>query len=279
MIRSFLLTLCLAAIAHPTFAASPASVVLDGSATLTRSGRLYRAERGTKLFAGDILNVQDRLQFLLPYGAATVSKRRGLLKFVLQQQEGCGIRVQISYSGGIGANARPKSCPTSSISFESLTTGAFFNPWVSRRSGRLIPNTLIAQALSFTGANFDLVDRGHTSVLSVQSGAVEAMSANVIVPISGGMGNLTERDKPPGEPIPLDENLSVNRLRIVRVPTGVKILAGVSPLNTIEVQGRAYRLGDTIPFPITSNSLRVTIRDTSGDRTRTYTYPLPLRKT
>lgn len=279
MIRNSLLALCFVGVCQPALA-QKFSQVLDGSATLTRGGRLYRAERNVRLYEGDILNIPERIQLIAPYGAATITKRKGLLKILLSRQEGCGIRVYIAYSGGIGANARPKSCPSSSIVFESLTTGVFFNPWINSRSGQLLPNTLIAQVTpSLTGASFEATDRGTTSVLAVQSGVVEAKSANAIVPVSEGMGNLTERDQPPGPALSLNEDLSAPSLRVVRVPTGIKVFAEISALNTVEVQGVKYLFGQTIPYPVSGNSLRVRIWNAVGTRSRLYVLPLPLRKT
>jgi hypothetical protein len=258
---------------------APVSTVLDGEAALTRGSRLYKAQRGVTLQEGDILNVKQRLQFILPFGAATVTKRAGLLKVLLSRREGCGVRIHMPYSGGISANARPRTCPTSSITFESLTTGAYFNPWAARRAGKLIPNTVIAQILGDAlGSSFDLTDRGDTSVLSVRSGLVESQSVNVIVPVPANFGNITPKDKPPGPAIAIDSSLSAPGLRVVRVSTGIKVLASISALNTMEVQGQAYRIGDVIRFPVSGNSLRVRVVSPDGDRWRVYVLPLPARK-
>jgi hypothetical protein len=277
--RKIFLSLAAIAVFPLTAVSAPVSTVLDGDATLTRGGRLYRAERGVTLQEGDILNIKSRIQFILPFGAATVTKRAGLLKVLLSRREGCGIRVHLPYSGGISANARPRSCGSSSIVFESLTTGAYFNPWAVRRTGRLMPNTVVAQLLGDAlGSSFDLTDRGETSVLSVRSGIVESQSQNAIVPVPANFGNLTPKDKPPGPAIAIDNNLNASGLRIVRVSTGIKVLATISALNTVEVQGALYQLGETIRFPVRGNSLQVRVISPSGDHSRVYVLPLPARK-
>jgi hypothetical protein len=253
--------------------------VLDGSAQLNRSGSISDIGRGARLYEGDRLTVPSRLQLILPYGAATVTKRQGTLKFLLLRREGCGIRVHIVYSGGIGANARPRTCIESSITFESVTSGAFFNPWVNtNRGGSLTPNTRIAQLLeTTTGASFSLADRNDTSILAVASGAVEAQSQNVVVPIFGNQGNITKKGQPPEPAIALDNNLSITT-RPIKSPLGFRLNASLNPLNFLFYQGAEILPAQEIEWPILGNSINVEVKSADGQRSRPYVFPLPSRR-
>jgi hypothetical protein len=269
------LTLAIATITR----AADFAEVLDGSAQLNRSGSVFDIGRGARLYEGDRLTIPTRLQLILPYGAATITKRQGALKFLLLRREGCGIRVHIVYSGGIGANARPRTCIESSITFESLTSGAFFNPWVNtRRGSSLIPNTRIAQLLeTTTGASFSLSDRSDSSILTVASGAVEAQSQNVVVPIFGNQGNVTKKGQPPGSAIALDNNLSI-ATRPSITPRGFRLNATLNPLNFLFYQGLEVSPTHEIEWPILGNSIKVEVRSADGLRSRPYVFPLPSRR-
>jgi hypothetical protein len=252
--------------------------VLDGSATLNRNSSLYSVRKGSRIYEGDRLTVPDRLQLILPYGAATVTKRQGFLNFLLLRREGCGIRVQAAYRGGIGAIARPKTCNTSSIIFESLTSGAYFNPWVNTRRGSLIPNTRIAQVLpESSGANFTLVDKDDTSILAVQGGAVEAQSENAIVPVLGGQGNFTKKGEAPGPAIALDNSLALNA-RPAPTPLGFRLNASINPLNFLFYQGREIAPEAVLDWPVLGNNLPLEVRSADGLRSRYYWLPLPRRR-
>jgi hypothetical protein len=252
--------------------------VLSGESTLNRNGNLYSAERGARIYEGDRLTIPNRLQVILPYGSAVISKRSGALDFVLIRREGCGIRVQATYRGGIGAIARPRTCPTSSIVLESLTSGAFFNPWVNTRRGQLIPNTRIAQALpESTGANFTLTDKGETSILAVESGAVESQSENVIVPVVGGQGNLTKKGQPPGPAIALDNALSLTQ-KFESTPLGYRLNVDLNPLNFLFYKGVEVSPRQEIDWPVGGNSLDLEVRSADGLRSRFYVFPLPRRR-
>ncbi len=266
------------ALPTPTHAAQTFSEILSGSATLDRNGTLYRAGKGTRIYEGDVLSVPSRMQMIAPFGAATITKSKGLLRVLLSRREGCGVRVHYVYGGGINAYARPKTCANSSIVFESFISGAFFNPWINTRRSLLIPGTLIAQSLSIaTGASFTLADRNESSILAVQSGAVEAQSQNVIVPVSEGLGNITPKGKPPGPAIALDESLALDWRNPTNTPTGFRLNAKINPLNSLWVQGVPF-LGEEIPFPVLGNSLSVEVRSADGLRSRVYSKPLPRRR-
>lgn len=274
----------IAAIATALFVPLPAvaqtfAEVLDGDAQLNRNGSLYSVGRGARIYEGDSLAVPNRLQVILPYGAAIVTKRAGSLKFLLLRREGCGIRVQAVYRGGIGAIARPRTCPTSSIIFESLASGAFFNPWVDTRRGSLIPNTQIAEALPLgsSGAAFTLADRGEASILAVQSGGVEAQSENVNAPIFGGQGNITAKGQPPGPAIALDNALSLGLMPTI-TPIGFRLNAVFNPLNFLFYKRIEIEPSKEIPWPITGNSVELEVRSADGQKSRSYILPLPRRR-
>jgi hypothetical protein len=252
--------------------------VLDGGATLNRNNSLYSVGKRSRIYEGDRLTVPDRLQLILPYGAATITKRSGFLNFLLIRREGCGIRVQAAYRGGIGAIARPKTCITSSIIFESLTSGAYFNPWVNTRRSSLIPNTRIAQALAeSTGANFTLADKGDTSILAVQGGAVESQNENAIVPVLSGQGNFTKKGQVPGPAIALDNSLALNA-RPVPTALGFRLNASINPLNSLVYQGREIDPNAVLDWPILGNNLPLEVRSADGLKSRFYWLPLPRRR-
>jgi hypothetical protein len=280
---ALLLTSSIPAVAQP----SPYSEVLDGNAQLFRNGSLFNISRGARIYEGDSLTISSHLRIILPYGAATVTKRQGTMKFLLTRREGCGIRVYATYRGGIGAVARSRTCLTSSIIFESLASGAYFNPWVNTRKSELIPNTRIAQALppladaqgtpESSGAAFTLTDRNETSILAVSSGAVEAQNENVIVPILGGQGNITPKGQPPGGAIALDNSLSLNPNPSI-TPIGFRLNASLNPLNFLFYQGVEIAPSQEIEWPILGNSLNFEVRSADGLRSRPYVFPLPERR-
>lgn len=254
------------------------SEVLDGSATLNRNGSLYSVGRGARIYEGDRLSVPNQARIILPYGAAVVTKRQGTLDFLLIRREGCGIRIQAAYRGGIGAIARPRTCDTSSIIFESLTSGAYFNPWVNTRRGSLIPNTRIAQALpEASGANFTLADKGDASVLAVQSGVVEAQNENAIVPILGGQGNFTKKGQPPGSAIALDNALALNAHPEISL-FGFSLNPKLNPLNSLFFKGKEIDPSTIVNWPILGNQLEFEVRSADGERSRVYYFPLPHRR-
>jgi hypothetical protein len=255
------------------------SEVLDGSAQLNRNGALFNVGRGARLYEGDSLAVPNRLQIIFPYGAAIVTKRQGSMKFLLSRREGCGIRVHVTYRGGIGAVARPKTCLTSSIVIESLASGAYFNPWVNTRRGGLAPNTRIAQALppESNGAAFTLTDRNETSILAVSSGTVEAQNENVAVSILGGQGNITPKGQPPSPAIALDNALTI-RLKPSLTPLGYRLNASLNPLNFLYYKGVEIDPSQEIEWPILGNSLNLEVKSADGLQSRPYVFPLPQRR-
>jgi hypothetical protein len=277
--RSFwLLSAIASALVGSPALALQSSTVLDGGATLTRGGTFYSVGKGAKIYEGDILNVLDRVQLIAPYGAFVLTKRKGLLKINLTRREGCGMRMYFSYLGPISVNARPKTCKQTSAIFESIFTGASFEAWGGFQSG-LIPNSLIASGLLPSDAiSFTVQDRESASVLAVSSGAINVQNEGTTVLVAAGQGNLTQKGKPPGRPIKLDEALQLKSLKFYRTPTGLKLDAEINPLNTLLVQGFQVNPQAEIKWPILGNSLNIGVRNLMGDRTRYYSYPLPARK-
>jgi hypothetical protein len=253
--------------------------VIDGVATLTRGAGQYTVQRGSRLYEGDILNVQSRLQLISPYGAFTLTKGKGLLKIILSRQEGCGLRMLLSYFGRISVNARTRTCSNTTAVFESLQTGASFDAWGGLRAMRLYPGTVVAQAIPPLGSiSFVALDRGNASVLAVTKGTISVQNEGQTRNVPAGHGNLTAKGQPPGSPLALDEELKLQKLKLERTPKGLKINATINPLNTLLVQGKEVSPQSVVPWPIVSNDLRVGVRNLTGDRTRYYIYPLPGRK-
>jgi hypothetical protein len=280
MRRTVIISILLSILSQPSaFGESAYSEVLAGSGTVYRKERgSNNAGPGTRLYEGDSLSIPDRLILILPYGAATVTKRRGLMRFLLSRREGCGIRMHVIYGGGISAFARPKTCAQSSMLFESFLSGAYFSPWFSTRRGALIPGTLIAAALeTLSGsANFSLADRETSSVLLVRAGEVQAQNENVDVKVVSGQGNITPKGQPPGLPIDADNSLNLGWKSPTLTPTGVRLNTNVNPLNTLLLRGAPYD-GEEIKWPVLGNSLQLEVQDLEG-RSRGFSQPVPRRR-
>ena len=252
------------------------SEILDGDAQVERSGAIFRVGRGARIFEGDRLAISRRVQILLPYGAAVITKREGSMRFSLLRREGCGIRVHMVYRGGIGAKARPKTCRDSAIVFENYGSGAYFSPWANRQA-RLIPNTLIAEASPVSvGSEFALADRGDSALLAVADGAVEAQNQNVAINVLNGQGNITEKGKPPGPAIALDTALTL-KLNPSVTPFGYRLNAGLNPLNSLFYHGTEILPLREIEWPVLGNSLDLEVRGVDG-RSRFHSFPLPRRR-
>jgi hypothetical protein len=233
--------------------------ILTGNPSIQRAGRTYSSGRGTKIVEGDTLVVRGATQFLGDFGSFVATAKTGFYQATqLRRYRGC-IRNVISYQGAINITPVPFLCPFSILQIISLRSGGSY---------------------TFRGTNAWLEDEGSSTKLIVEHGLVEVSAQGQTVAVPTGFGNITKEGEAPGPAIKLDDDLSLEKVRIVRSALGVEISAKVNPLNNALIQGVAITgaiRGESkvlLQFPMVGNSVQIEVRNAQGKR-RVYGFPLP----
>ena len=256
--------LCLSTAAFVVFGVSQSAIaqhfeILNGNPLIQRAGRTYSSGRGTKIIEGDTLVVRGATQFLGDFGSFVATAKTGFYQATqLRRYRGC-IRNVISYQGAINVTPVPFLCPFSILQIISLRSGGSY---------------------TFRGTNAWIEDEGNSTKLIVEHGLVEVSAQGQTVAVPTGFGNITKEGEAPGPAIKLDDDLSLEKVRIVRSALGVEVSAKINPLNNALIQG--VKLigaiwGDQktlIQFPMVGNSLQIEVRNPQGKR-RVYGFPLP----
>jgi hypothetical protein len=270
----------------PKVAAEPFFQVISGQGTLNRNASLYRAQKGVRLYEGDVLYVPGRIQILGDYGSFVSTIQKGRATLTILRREGCGVRDFIEFSGKLWVTARPRTCSTSTVQFQSQANGVAFDIWRGQTIGKI--NRLVATSLSVNlalspdleGVSATFWDRDNATILKVEYGVIVSSSAGVSVPVSGHEGNITLEGQPPGQPIKIDSQLRMI-MKLRKVLNGVYASASVNPLNTVSIQGVQFtpvngEVETFLRYPIGGNALFFSVSD--GEKTRVYFLPLPTRK-
>lgn len=233
--------------------------ILTGNPLIQRQGRTYSSGRGTKIVEGDTLVVRGATQFLGDFGSFVATAKTGFYQATqLRRYKGC-IRNVISYQGAINITPVPFLCPYSILQIISLRSGGSY---------------------TFRGTNAWIEDEGTSTKLIVEHGLVEVSAQGSTVSVPTGFGNITKEGEAPGPAIALDDDLSLEKVRIVRSALGVEVSAKINPLNNALIQGGAITgaiRGESktlIQFPMVGNSVQIEVLNTQGRR-RVYSYPLP----
>jgi hypothetical protein len=286
-----LLSIALSLLLSPRVNANPSFQVLSGQATLSRNAALYQAQKGVKLYEGDSLFF-TKLKLIGDYGAFVSTLQYGQATITLLRREGCGyqrvgIRNLIEYKGKLWVIARPKTCPTSTVQFQSQMTGVSFDIWRGALVGQTDNWIALSQGKNVavlpepTGVSARFWDKGNATYLMVDYGTVSAESAGVSIPVSGGYGNITLEGLAPGQLIKVETDLRIKKQTLTKALNGVLVSVWVNPLNTVIIQGIEYTPMDGqvkafLRYPIAGNAVWVLVSDT--EKTRIYPLPLPTRK-
>jgi hypothetical protein len=236
--------------------------ILSGSATVLRAGKIYPVGRGVRLYERDRLIVSSPIQIIGDFGAYIATQKKGILDFTLMRRDKSGcIQNFISYLGQLQITPRPLTCRRSIIQVLSLASGGSY---------------------TFRGTDATLTDNGNRSTLMVTNGSVETQSVGQTVTVDSGFGNVIVEGLPPGEPIPIDNNLGLRSLRVQRFPWGIKLSGTINPLNLVQVEevevvNKNGFFQTMLRFPIPGNDLAITISNLAG-QSRVYIFPLPTRK-
>jgi hypothetical protein len=246
-------------IAMATSVSAQSFEVRSGTATLTRNNRYFKVVRGTLLFEGDRLIVNEGFSFAIDYGAGLITARKGTtISFLeLRRNRGC-IRNSIYYTGQLVVAPLPFLCRESYL--------------------RLISDYGV---YSFRGTRAVLNADAEQSAIAVEAGLVEAQAQGVSRLIPTGYGSITIAGKPPSAPIPFDSSLLLSELRIVPQGGTIMITGRKNPLNSVRVQGsdaiakvKGKLFSIMVSRPIFGNSLQVSVYSPFGAK-RVYVFPLP----
>lgn len=235
--------------------------LLSGSAVLRRGNSTYTVGKGARLYESDRLTATEWVQFIGDFGLF-VAQVKGVVEFTLLRRESGCSRNLISYVGTLRLTPRPPTCRRTLLQVVSFNSGGSY---------------------TFSGTNATITDgEDKTSRLLVTSGSVQTLSEGQSVTVGANYGNLIESGKPPGQPIPIDTQLTLKNLTITRHPWGATLSGTINPLNTITIGGQTIAAPNgafthTLNLPTPGNQILIEVSNALG-QVRTYTRPPVMRK-